>query len=153
MMQEPFIQLLHLIRDDLRDVKGDLQPGATDIEIEELQKSTKQEFGACLPTSYTEFLAIANGLSWAGIAIFGTSESPIVGFPDRFISAFIESNIGFRAASPLFHSHLILGSDGDSLLSYNTSKDRYEVFTVFMTPLDHFDTFEEMISHVLKKQM
>jgi hypothetical protein len=153
MRQEPYRQILQMIREDLRDVGGDLQRGATDGEIEGLQKNTQQKLGACLPPAYTDFLRITNGLSWGGIAVFGITESPIVGFPDRYISAFIESNIGFRKASPHFQDFLIFGSDGDSLLSFNISKDRYEVFTVFMAALDSFGTFENMISHALNKQI
>jgi hypothetical protein len=153
MAQEQYLHILQVIREDKRDVGGDLQRGASDAEMEELQTSTRRELGNSLPSSYVEFLRITDGLSWAGVAIYGTSASPIVGFPNRRIFGFLESNIAFRNSSALFENYLIIGSDGDSLLPYSISKNCYEVFTVFMTPLDMFNTFEEMICHILNRQM
>ena len=153
MVPVPLQDILQLIRDDLRDVGGDLQRAASDVELQRLQDRTQRELGSSLPCSYKDLLRITDGLSWGGVAIYGTTESPIVGFSDRLISGFIESNIGFRNASALFENYLIFGSDGDSLLSYNIGSNSCEVFTVFMTPLNKFNEFEEMICHILKKQM
>jgi hypothetical protein len=152
-MEQELHRVLQIIRDDLQDVGGGLQRGATEAEIEQVQNDTQRELGNPLPSSYTAFLKITNGLSWAGVAIFGTSASPIVGFPDRLISEFVEANTGFRISTELFKNYLVFGSDGDSLLTCDIRNGQYEVFTVFMAPLGRFDTFEEMICHVLRQQM
>ena len=153
MKAKPLQDILQLIRDDLRDVGGELQRGAADVEIQRLQDRTQQELRSSLPSSYEELLRITDGLSWGGVTIYGTSESTIVGFPDRLISGFIEANIGFRNAAAHFENYLSFGSDGDSLLSYNIGSNCYEVLTLFMTPLNKFNAFEEMIRHTLTKQM
>lgn len=153
MLTESLQNLLQIIRDDLVDVGGDLQPGATAADIGTLSDCMQRDMGANLPQPYVEFIKKTNGLSWGGVAIFGTSESPIVGFSDRYISSLHESNKGFRNSSPLFNKYVVFGSEGDLLLSYNVANGSYEIITVFMSLLNKFSSFEEMIYSVLIKQL
>src|SRR4051794_11274196 len=89
-------QLFPMIRQDKREVGGDLQPKASEADIAQMESLAQQELKASAPSSYIRFLRNTNGLSWAGVAIYGTSESPIAGFPNRLIDGFVESNTRFR---------------------------------------------------------
>lgn len=145
--------LLDQIGEELRSVGSDLQRSATPSEILDLQEAAKRHLEVLPPQPYEHLLGITNGLSWGGVAIYGTTRAPIIGFPDRHISGFVESNMAFRASAPVFGNYLVFGDDGELLLSYSCQEKLFEVFTVFMTPIAQFRTFDEMICYIIEEQL
>lgn len=55
----------------------ELEPPATDSEIQELADRIHANYSIHLPVEYLEFLKIANGLEFNGVIIYGTKNSVV----------------------------------------------------------------------------
>ncbi len=97
-----------------------------------------------LPADYVEFLQIANGVSWNGFEFYGTYQvtEKRTGYCLRDI---VNVNNEWHKRKLGLDSRIVLGTFDDDLYLYDPESKRYQtVDNLTLTPIDFFDSFEEL---------
>ena len=76
-----------------------VQPPATETEVQHLRTRARQELGFEIPEEYCTLLRRTNGFDFNGLAVYACRTIPIAGHSDRFIEGFVEANLAWRAAN------------------------------------------------------
>lgn len=76
-----------------------VQPSATETEIQQLRMRARKELGFEIPEEYCALLRKTNGFDFNGLAVYASRTIPIAGYADRFIQGFVEANLAWRAAN------------------------------------------------------
>ena len=127
-----------------------MQPPASEKEIELLRKESKSKLGYALGKEHEIFLRLHNGFNFNGYSIYATKISPIAGYNDRFIDGFIEANLQYHEAEG-FRKYIFFGQTGGALYVYDkTSKVFAEIDSVSTDAYEKFKTFDGMVTHILK---
>ena len=127
-----------------------LQPACSPESLKQLASTAQTVFSRGLPTEYTNFLSITDGLDWNGLVIYASATTPMPGHDDEFIQGFIEANLLWRDYKPN-ENFLIFGESGLSKYVYNIAASEYQVIDrPSMDVIGSVASFDELIAEALK---
>jgi hypothetical protein len=130
-----------------------LQPPAGEAAVQALVARTRAELKAELPEPYAHFLRRHNGLDWNGLVVFATEPSPIVGYADRTIAGFIETNLARRDIAEL-RDYLIFASTGDEEYCLAVPSKKFVMLDAVSTDeIETYASFGVMLAAALQRRI
>jgi hypothetical protein len=146
-------ELLRRVADEQRQFGSELQPPATEDQLQLLRDRARAELHAEFPTEYLEFLRLTNGFDWNGVVIYASDTVPIARHPDRTITGVVEMNLNYRDDSR-FEDLLVIGSNGMDLYTYRISTGASEIYDEVPHELvETVPTFEELVTKALTRSL
>jgi hypothetical protein len=128
-----------------------MQPPASPKQISTLREKAERELHANLPEPYLKLLSVTNGIDWNGTFFLASEDSPIAGFPDRFVRGFVEWNLLHRDIGA-FHDLLVFGESGIDLYVYQLSLAEYQIRdTQSLDVMEISPSFDALVIDALKK--
>jgi hypothetical protein len=130
-----------------------MQPPASQGEIDDLIKAARINFKATLPDGYLNFLRVRNGLDFDGLVIYGTKTQLAVGYDDRSIEGFVEANeIWYENEEQ--KRFLFFGDSDISWYCLDRTTGKYEVQDKPSgTVMEVYDDFDSMLEAELKTRV
>lgn len=150
-----------MYQDLLRDIaekrarySQSMQPPCPEEQIDRLQRRVHEELSTPLPSEYIEFLRITNGLDWNGLLIYASETSPIVGYSDRFVPGFLETNLRTREECEPCSDFLFFGDASIDAYAYKIPEREYQILDRSSLNLtDTFPSFDALISEALRTHL
>ena len=151
-MNEKITKIIEKMRKGAAEYDEQLQPPASDEQIETLIVEAREKFGIELPAEYLEFLRTVNGLLWENLYMYASGGVPSANDPDYTIEGFIDANLENRDVSDEFNDLLVFGHSGNlDTYALEISSGKYQI-------LDHgslsltksFKTFDKLLLEVLR---
>jgi hypothetical protein len=148
-----YLELLEQVEKERQAYGLSMQPPASADEITTLKKKAKKSLAYDLDENYAGFLRRRNGLVWNGFFVYAAAITPIAGYSDRFIDGFVEANLQYWEADAN-QAFITFGHTGDARYVLNLSKKKFEeIDSVALDAIATFNSFEEMLCHILKRSL
>ena len=98
-----------------------------------------------LPSEYTQFLKIANGMAWNGFEFFGTYQVTVKK-SGYVLQDIVSMNARIRQRKFGFDNLLLLGRFDDDIYVYKPETDQYQALdSLTLIEVETYDTFEDLI--------
>lgn len=153
-MSKKYEKLLQEIAEKKCKYSESMQPGCQNQQIAKLQKNTLENLSAELPNEYIDFLCITDGLDWNGLLIYASETSPIIGYKDRSIPGFLETNLLNRDEDESCKDLLFFGCSGIDAYVLKVSTEEYQILDrVSLDITETFPSFDALIFEALKSHL
>jgi hypothetical protein len=130
-----------------------LQPPATGEEINLMVKSAQTLLGYTMDKQYLDFLSRFNGLDHNGYSIYATKVSLILGYPDSYITGFVERNQQYWQVESN-KQFIAFGESGDERFVFDKTAGKYaELDQSSTSPIRYHDTFDTLLTILLEQSV
>lgn len=144
-----YFEQLHTIKKAKLKRGQDLQPPLSVERLQRLRAAVEEQCGQPLPWAYCEFLTMTNGLSLENLFIYGDERNMAVGYSERFIPGFLQTNLGFRDIEGM-EDYVVFGDDGKLLYTYCVSAAEFQaVLMATLETVSSYASFPEMLAFAL----
>ena len=153
-MSKKYEEFLKEIAKEKCKYSESMQPSSTIKQIARLRKNTLEKLSEELPDEYIDFLYITNGLDWNGLLIYASDTFPIVGYKDRFIPGFVETNLFNREEDKSCKDLLFFGCSGIDAYVLKLTTRKYQILDrVSLDITETFLSFDELIFEAIKSHL